>query len=77
MDIMILFFWCLFALVGVAAAQRKGFSPVAGLIGGLLLGPLSVLLFFVSSSKRKCPKCAEWISKEATVCPKCRSAVLA
>jgi alpha-tubulin suppressor-like RCC1 family protein len=33
------------ALVGVAAANHKGFSPVTGVIGGLLLGILSPLMF--------------------------------
>ena len=72
MDMTLLFFWVLFALVGVAAAKRRGFSEVAGLIGGLLLGPFSILMFLISSSKQKCPHCAEWIKKEATVCPRCQ-----
>lgn len=68
-------FWVgLGALIGVAAAQRKGFSIVTGIIGGLLLGPLAVLMFFVSGGKgalRKCPHCAEWIKPEASVCKHC------
>jgi hypothetical protein len=65
------------ALIGLAAAQRRGFSPVAGAAGGALLGPLSVLLFFVSGvaskndRQRKCPFCAEWIKREALVCKHC------
>ena len=35
-------------LIGVAAAQKKGFSIAAGILGGLLLGPLAFLMFFVS-----------------------------
>jgi hypothetical protein len=39
-------FWALFgALIGIAAAQRKGFSMVGGIIGGLLLGPLAIFMF--------------------------------
>jgi len=68
--------WLLFALIGLAAAQKKGFSPVAGVLGGLLLGPLSVLMFFVSGvtrndRNRKCPHCAEFVKAEATVCKHC------
>lgn len=72
-----LFWIVLGALIGVAAAQKKGFSIVVGIIGGMLLGPLAVLMFAVSgvaSSKdrqRKCPFCAEWIKPEATVCKHC------
>jgi hypothetical protein len=46
---MLSLFWIVLgALIGVAAAQRKGFSVVAGVVGGALLGPLAVLMFFVS-----------------------------
>jgi hypothetical protein len=70
--------WALLgALIGVAAAQRKGFSVVGGVIGGLLLGPLAFLMFFVSgidksdANRRKCPNCAEWVKGDAKVCKHC------
>jgi len=28
-------------LIGISAAQRRGFNMAAGVIGGLLLGPLA------------------------------------
>jgi len=76
---MIIISWLLFgALIGVAAAQRKGFSVLAGVLGGLLLGPLAFLMFFVSGvsasdKNRKCPFCAEFVKAEATICKHCRS----
>lgn len=65
------------ALIGYAASQKKGFSPVAGVLGGALLGLLSPLLFFVSGTGikaadgRKCPDCAELIKADAKVCRHC------
>ena len=77
---MVIGLWLLGALIGVAAAQRRGYSLVAGVIGGLLLGPLAVLMFFVSGvtrndRNRKCQFCAEWIKAEAAVCKHCHHAV--
>jgi hypothetical protein len=70
-------FWALFgALIGVAAAQRRGFGTAGGVIGGLLLGPLAYLMFFASGNRRKCPQCAEWMQKKAKICPHCKSAVM-
>lgn len=64
------------ALLGALAAQKRGFSMVIGVLGGLLLGPLAFLMFFVSSvsgaENRKCPFCAEFVKFEATVCKHCR-----
>jgi len=69
-------FWVLLgALIGISAAQRKGFSVVSGVIGGLLLGPLAVLMFFVTGDRKKCQYCAENIKKEAKVCPFCKKDV--
>ena len=64
------------ALIGVAASQRKGFSLATGIIGGVLLGPLAFLMFFISGLSRgdtnkKCPFCAEFIKADATVCKHC------
>jgi hypothetical protein len=69
-------FWVLFgALIGVVAAQKRGFGTAGGVIGGMLLGPLAVLMFFASGSRRKCPQCAEWMQKQAKICPHCKSEV--
>jgi hypothetical protein len=79
--LIIISIWLLGILIGIAAAQRRGFSQVAGAIGGLLLGPLAFLLFFVSGVTRsdrsvKCPHCAEFIKAEAKVCKHCRRDVV-
>lgn len=69
--------WALIgSLLGLVAAQRKGFSAAAGALGGAVLGPLSLLLFLVSGVTRgdravKCPHCAEWVKAEARVCKHC------
>lgn len=66
--------WVLFGiLVGMTAANKQGFGLATGALGGLLLGPFSVLMFFVSGDRRKCPDCAEWVKKEARICPHCKS----
>ncbi|HVS03070.1 MAG TPA: DUF2614 family zinc ribbon-containing protein [Thermoanaerobaculia bacterium] len=71
-------FWpALGAIIGIGAAYSKGHNMVAFGLGGALLGPLALLLFFasgVASSKErqvKCPHCAEWVKPEANVCKHC------
>jgi len=69
--------WALLgALFGVGAAQHKGFSVAGGVLGGLLLGPLALLMFFVSGvapgdEKKQCPHCAEFVKADAKVCKHC------
>jgi hypothetical protein len=66
--------WLIFgALIGLVAADRKGFNMVAGGAVGALLGPLALLMFFASGPKKRvCPFCAEKIEPAATVCKHCR-----
>lgn len=48
---MILYFWPVFgALFGGLAAQRNGWNVLAGVVGGALLGPLAILLLFITGS---------------------------
>jgi len=61
------------AIIGYAAASKRGWSPLGGIIGGAFLGILSPLLFFVSGVTRaditkKCPQCAENVKRAAKVC---------
>ena len=69
--------WLLLGMViGVAATQARGSSWLVGVLGGLLLGPLAFLLYFVppapEQAQRTCPACAEVVKAEATLCKHCR-----
>lgn len=77
----ILAWWIIGALIGYAASQKKGFSPVGGVLGGMWLGPLAFLMFLVTgvtkhNENRKCPHCAEWVKGEATICKHCRTPLI-
>ena len=60
---MVIFFPLLGVLIGLSAARSKGLGTAAGIIGGFLLGPLAVLMFLCSGSKKRCVYCSEWIEK--------------
>ena len=68
---------CIGGLIGYAASRHKGFSPIAGVACGLLMGPiLGWLLFtidgiFHANEGRRCPHCCEWANPEASVCGHC------
>jgi len=69
-------------IVGYMAAKRNGWNPAMGIIGGLLLGVLSPLLFFVNATvgkpnQVKCPFCTEWVKIEAKVCKHCHRDLVA
>ena len=46
---LLLSIWMISPVVGIVAAKVKGFNPVWGALGGVILGPLAILLFFVDS----------------------------
>lgn len=76
----VILFCCFFGLVGVTAAMIRGWSPVVGFIAGAVLGPLALLLFFVSGVVKRpappqpmkvCGQCAEQVQPAAKVCRYC------
>lgn len=67
-------------IVGYKAAEIRGFSLWAGVLGGALLGILSPLMFFCSgvsksNENKKCPNCLEQVKSEAKICKHCRSSL--
>ena len=71
-------FWAgLGAVVGYLAAHRRGFSPVTGVIAGLVLGPLAVVLFYIPLNisttvhQQPCPYCAGRVTSNTRVCTYC------
>ena len=70
------------AAMGFVAARRHGFSRTRGVVGGLLLGPLAVVLFFAARPvvhdmrRRKCPYCADWVEVNARVCTYCNAILI-
>ena|ERR1051325_10603794 len=72
----ILLLWILFGFIGMAIGVKKGMSQAKAFIAGILIGPFSLLMFFVSDEKRKCPHCSAMIPLDASVCRYCRGDVI-
>lgn len=73
MEIIVIPVWLICGIVAALIYQSKGRSGVSGCLGGVILGPIGLLLAIASSdARRKCPHCAERIQKDAKVCPHCQ-----
>lgn len=62
--------------VGVLAARKRGFNAVLGALAGLVLGPLSPLLFLAprreaATQEAQCPQCGEGIPAGRVSCASC------
>jgi len=63
-------FWA--TLGGALGAKYRG-DVLAGIVLGLLCGPLGLLVLLVVPDNRpKCPACRSVVDPLATVCPACR-----
>lgn len=78
METVAVVFILLFGLIGSMAASVRVWHPAMGFLAGALLGPFSLLLFFVSGVTKRdtkpmkvCGQCAEQVQPAAKVCRYC------
>ena len=67
--------WILFGTAAAVVASNRGESGCLWFILGMLLGPIGFALAFTGG--RQCPDCASRISKQAKICPQCRTSLVA
>jgi hypothetical protein len=61
--------------IGFAASRVRGFSSIAGIVLGAVLGIFALLLFLIrGQNQKKCPHCAEWVKADASICKHCKNA---
>jgi hypothetical protein len=68
---MIITAWAICVILGAYIGINKGYNPALSILVALVLGPLSLLMVFVSSVVKKCPRCAESVKREARHCKYC------
>jgi len=72
-----MFIAALLGLIPGYIASKKGYDAGQWWMFGALLFIVAFpcSLFLKDKSGKKCPACAEYIKKEATICKHCRTAV--
>ena len=64
--------WLAFGIVGAMIGSKKD-AGCFGFIMGVLLGPIGLLIAWLSKGNRiQCPYCKERIDPKATVCSHCQ-----
>lgn len=63
------------AILGAIVGQRRR-SAGAGLLLGLIFGPLGIIVAFALDARPKCPACQERLNPAASLCPHCRTALV-
>lgn len=62
--------WVVCGIAGGVIAGQKD-AAGAGLLAGLLLGPIGVLVAFAMDGRRACPQCGGRLNGEPKVCQHC------
>ena len=77
MELEVVVLWVVCAVITAAIMSHKRRSPIIGLIVGAFLGPFAVLLALASGRGHsiKCRFCRETIDRDASICPRCQSAL--
>jgi len=67
--------WVICIIIATILGSRKGMGA-SSFFFGLILGPLGVILVYISKGKRvACPFCDKIIYKTSTVCPHCEKEI--
>lgn len=69
-------FYVIFFLISAFLGYQKG-QLVAGLLLGYVLGPLGVIVMFLSKDKKhkECPYCNKTVFRNSYFCPKCHQKI--
>jgi hypothetical protein len=69
--------WCALSAIGGLIALVVNGRVLAGLVLGLLLGPIGwLLVFFLSDLRQRCPSCKGVVASDATACMHCGASLI-